>query len=255
MAIIKVPTKQFLFKCKRAIEHRRPHVDAFTVILESQNTGNSHLPHVRARSIMNAQDSLYNDLRQFLKDNGEGFSADLARSVGDGFLRHLTSALFPLELHFLNSLRNDRHNREDPAPYPEFGAFLGRKAHGHKAYRPCLLTVVQNLQEIWIGMGCLLAKDENWIVFSPKLKILSNTIQGYAKRISSQAERQLSLVTLEEPARNMRTAFNVSVVEVLPFNVVLPANLRVINKELEDNKAYVRMDVNPLMEGFSKWQR
>jgi hypothetical protein len=59
-------------------------------------------------------------------------------------------------------------------------------------------------------MGYLLAKDENWIVFSPKLKILSNAIQGYAERVSSQAERQLSLVTLEEPARNVRTASDVS---------------------------------------------
>ena len=53
-------------------------------------------------------------------------------------------------------------------------------------------------------MGYPLAKDENWTVFSSKLKILSNAIQGYAKRVSSQVERQINLVNLEEPrpARN-----------------------------------------------------
>ena len=93
-------------------------MNAFAVTLGSQNTGNSHLPHVLARSIMNAQDNLYNDQRRSLKDNGVGFSADLARSVGDGFLRPLTSALFPLGLNVWNSLRNDRHNRVGPAPDP-----------------------------------------------------------------------------------------------------------------------------------------
>jgi hypothetical protein len=92
-------------------------------------------------------------------------------------------------------------------------------------------------------------------VFSPKLKISSNATQGYAKRVSSQAERQLSLFTLPEPARNVRTASNVSAIKVLPFSVVLPANLLLINKELEDNEVYVRIDVNPFMDGFSKWQR
>ena len=103
LAITKIPTKHFLFKCERAVEQRRPRVNAFTVILESQNTGNSHLPPVRAKSIMNAQDNSYNDLRQFLKDHGVGFSANLARYVDDGFLRHLTSALFPLGLNVWNS--------------------------------------------------------------------------------------------------------------------------------------------------------
>ena len=55
--------------------------------------------------------------------------------------------------------------------------------------------------------------------------------------------------------RNVQTALNVALVEVLPFHVVLLANLRVFNKELQDNEVYVRMDVNPFMEGFSKWQK
>jgi hypothetical protein len=255
MAISEIPTKHFLFRCERAIEQRRPLVNAFTVILGSQNTGNNHLPRARARSVMNAQDNLYNDLRQFLKDHGVGFPADLAGSVGDSFLRHLSTSLFPLGLNVWNSLTNDRHNRVGPAPDPEFSVFFGRKALGHKADRPCFLTVVQNLQELWFGMGYLLEKDDNWKLFSPKLKTLSNAIQGYAKRVSSQAERQLNLITLDEPVRNVQTASNVAVVEVLPFHGVLPTNMRVLNKELQDNEVYVPMDVNPFMAGLSKWQR
>ncbi len=53
----------------------------------------------RARSVMNAQDNnLYNDLRQFLKDHGVGFPADLSGLVGDSLLRHLFTTLFPLGL-------------------------------------------------------------------------------------------------------------------------------------------------------------
>ena len=78
---------------------------------------------------MNAQDNLYNDLRQILKNYGVEFYADLVRSVGDGFLRHLTSApLFSLGLNVGKYFRKDRHNRVIPAPYPKFGAFWGRKA-------------------------------------------------------------------------------------------------------------------------------
>ena len=54
MAMSKVPTKHFLFMCEWAIEQRRPLVNAFTAILESQNTGNSLLPLTRAISVMNA---------------------------------------------------------------------------------------------------------------------------------------------------------------------------------------------------------
>ncbi len=50
-----------------------------SVIMESQNNGNNHLPHARARSIMNAQDNVNNDLRQILKHYGIRFFMDLAR--------------------------------------------------------------------------------------------------------------------------------------------------------------------------------
>ena len=97
---------------------------------------------------MTAHDTLYNDLRQLLKNYKVGFSADLAASVGDGFLRHLSSTLFPLGLDGWNSLINDKHHCVDPAPDSEFSDFLGRKTLGHKANRPCLLTLVQILQEL-----------------------------------------------------------------------------------------------------------
>jgi len=104
-------------------------------------------------------------------------------------------------------------------------------------------------------MGYLVEKDDNWKLFSPKLKTLSNAIQGYANRVSIKAERQLNLITLDEPVRNVQTAYNVAVVEILPFHVVLPTNMRVLNKELQDNEVYVPMNVNPFMVGLSKWQR
>jgi len=116
MAITEVPTKHFLFKCERLLVQRRPRGNAFTVILESQNTGNCHLPPARVKSVMNAHDTLYNHLRQLLKDHKLGFSANLAPFVGDGFLRHLSSTFFPLGLSAKSSLTNDRHNRVGPVP-------------------------------------------------------------------------------------------------------------------------------------------
>ena len=116
MAIIKMPTKHFLFKCERHVTQRRPRGNAFTEILESQNNGNCQLPPARVRSVMNAHDTLYNDLRHFLIDHKVGCFAYFAAFVGDGFLRHLSSSLFPLGLNNRNSLINDKHNRINPKP-------------------------------------------------------------------------------------------------------------------------------------------
>jgi hypothetical protein len=88
--------KRFTFKCFRTLETRRPRVDSFTVLMASQTIAFVHLPHVRARCVMTARDVLYNDLRQYLKDQGVGFPADLAASLGDEFMKHLSSAIFPL---------------------------------------------------------------------------------------------------------------------------------------------------------------
>jgi hypothetical protein len=92
-------------------------------------------------------------------------------------------------------------------------------------------------------------------VVSPKLNIMSNLIQAYARQTSSQAERQLNLISQEEPARNVEMASNVVIVEILPLNTILPSNLRTLNRELQDRHVYMPMDVNTFMKGFSGWQR
>jgi hypothetical protein len=107
---------------------------------------------------MHGKDMLYNDLRQYLQVDGVGFPRDLCISVGEEFLKHLTSALFPLSLGVWKQL-NDAHNRGGAAPYPKFGAFCGRKVMGHKKDKPCTINVVQHLQELWIGMGKLLETE------------------------------------------------------------------------------------------------
>jgi hypothetical protein len=61
MTISEVPTKHFLFKFERSVEQRRHRVNAFNVILESQNARNNHLFPMRAKRVMNVQDNLYND--------------------------------------------------------------------------------------------------------------------------------------------------------------------------------------------------
>ena len=66
MAITEVPIKQFMFKCERPAEQRRPRGNAFTITLESQNARNRHIPPVRVISIINAHVNLYNDLRRLL---------------------------------------------------------------------------------------------------------------------------------------------------------------------------------------------
>jgi hypothetical protein len=110
---------------------------------------------------MNARDILYNDFRNYLKEQEVGFPGDDASSLGDEFIEHFTSALFPLSQSVWKHL-NDPHDRRRAAPDPEFFVFFGRKVMGHKADRPCLIIVVKHLQEVWIGMGKVLTKGINW---------------------------------------------------------------------------------------------
>ncbi len=107
---------------------------------------------------MTARGILYNDFHNYLNDQEVGFPGDDASSLGDDeFIKHFTSALFSLSQSVWKHL-NDPHNRHCAAPNPEFFVFFGRKVMGHKADRPCLITVVQDLQEVWIGMGKVLTK-------------------------------------------------------------------------------------------------
>jgi hypothetical protein len=57
---------------------------------------------------------------------------------------------------------------------------------------------------------------------SRKLKNLSNLIQAYAGRISSQAERKLSLIRALVPARGVETASNVTIVSPLELQASYP---------------------------------
>jgi len=253
MAMTEIPTKTFTFKCFRRVEDRRPRVNAIAAMMATWDTGNIHLPPVRARFVMNARDDLYNDLRQYLHDEEVGFSADLAKTLGNEFLKHLSSALFPLGQNIWKAL-NDRHNRGGAAPDPKFSSFFGRKVLGHKADMPCMLTFVQHLQDLWIGFGKLTEKD-NWPVVSLKIKHLSSLIQSYASRISSQAERQSNLANAEEPARSVETASFISIVDPLPHSATLPPSLILLNRKLQDLDVYVPMDAITFMDGFSGWQR
>ncbi len=90
---------------------------------------------------------------------------------------------------------------------------------------------------------------------SRKLKHLSHLTQAYAGRISSQAERQLNLISSVIPARTIESASNVTLVSPLPFHAKLPSILVPLNMKLQDLDVYVPVDVNPYMEGFEYWQR
>jgi len=121
-----------------------------------------------------------------LKDRGARFSADLASSVGDEFLKHITYAILPLSLIIWTSI-NNKHNRGGASPDQEFKVFFGRKIIGYKADKPSMTTIVQRLQELWFDMGKI-ATEENWLEVSAKEKHLS-LIQNCAHRISSQFMR------------------------------------------------------------------
>jgi len=228
-AMAEVPTKRFTFKCFRPIEHQRYRVNPIVVMLARQSS-QCILPDPRVRAVMTARDILYNDFRTYLKEQEVGFTSDDASSLGDEFIKHFTYALFPLTRSAWRQL-NDPHNRHCAAPDPEFFVFFGRKVMGHKADLPCLVTVVQHLQDVWIGMGKVITKG-NWPVVSPKLKNLANSIQKYAQRISNQAERQMQLINRDEPARTVETASNVSVIEALPLYSFLPSSLYHLNQSI-----------------------
>jgi hypothetical protein len=170
MAMTEVPTKKFTFRCIRPVEDRRPVLrDPIQFMMSRSTSLYVHLPPPRARTVMTARDVLYNDLREYLTTQKVGFNDDLAHSLGDEFLKNLSSALFPLSKSVWKAI-NDKHNRRGPAPDPEFAAFFGRKILGHKADRPCMPTVVQHLQDLWLGMGKTLKYGVNWLAVSLKIQ-------------------------------------------------------------------------------------
>jgi hypothetical protein len=102
---------------------------------------------------MTTRDVLYNDFREYLTTQKVGFNDDLAHSLGDEFLKTLSKSVW--------KAINDTHNRRGPAPDPEFAVFFGRKILGNKVDRPCMPTVVQHLQDLWLGMGKTLKHGVN----------------------------------------------------------------------------------------------
>ncbi len=74
---------------------------------------------------------MYNDLRQFLHYQGVGFPRIICLSVGDKFLKHMTSSLLPLILDMWKTI-DDSHNRGGAAPDLELGEKIGRKNLGQK---------------------------------------------------------------------------------------------------------------------------
>jgi hypothetical protein len=253
LAMSEVPTKRFTFKCHRLVEDRQSRQDLVVAMMVQRNSGDLHVPPVRARLVMTGKDNLYNDIRKYLQDNEVVFSADLADSVGDEFLKHLTYALFPLSSNHWKSL-HDTHNRGGAAPDPEFGVFFGRKILGHKVYNPCLPSVVQHLQDMWFGMGIILKKG-NWPVVSLKIKHLLTLIQKYAERTCSQTERQKRLFNTELHARNIENSTHVCIFEPLLIRLVLPPDPLHLNTNILKLVFYVRMEVNNYMEGRVAWQR
>jgi hypothetical protein len=253
LAIAEVPTKKFSFSCTRHVEARPPPTNVVVVMMMQSVSGNTHLPCARAYQKMTGKDVLYNDLRIYLKEQGVGFPADLATSVGDDFLSNLAEIIFPLSVDVWRAL-NDSHNRGGAAPEQEFSGFFGRRVYCKKKDRPNYSNVLQHIQDVWMGTHAIVKKG-NWPVVACKLKHLLFLITKYTKRIMGQGERQQALNRSEEPARTAEVASNVVTVEALPANKTMPENLARIRRDLTYADLYSLVDTSTYMDGMSKWQR
>jgi hypothetical protein len=166
---------------------------------------------------------------------------------------HLTAASFPLN-HNVWKVINDKHNRGGHAPDPDFGVFFGHKCIGHKLERHSMMLTVQHLQDLWIGMGKLVIKD-NWHAVALNIRHFSSLIPKYTECISSQVERQLNRINTEHPARDIEIAPHVAIIEPLTSSVTLPYQLHRLNLDFSRVHLYVRLEVNPFMKGLVTWQR
>jgi hypothetical protein len=102
-------------------------------------------------------------------------------------------------------------------------------------------------------MGTILT-EEKWPELTLKIKYLSSLIQNFAHRISSQAVRQAKLYSTKQSARSVDNATHVAIVEPLLLRLTLPRELFHLNTKLMHHDEYVRMEVNPFMEGLVAWQ-
>ncbi len=87
-----------------------------------------------------------------------------------------------------------------------------------------MLTVVQHLQDLWLGMEKTLKLGVNWPAVSLKIELFPELIQKYAQRIESQAERQMRLISTQVPARTVETASNVCIIEPLRMSATFTSN-------------------------------
>ena len=97
--------------------------------------GNMHLPCARAFRKMTGKDTLYNDFRDYLREQGVGFPHDLASTLGDDFLSNLSEVIFPLSSKVWRAL-NDKHNRGGAAPEQEFAVLFGKGSTPRKRTIP-----------------------------------------------------------------------------------------------------------------------
>jgi len=253
LAITEVPTKRFWFSCTRPVEARPPPANAMVVLMMQSVSGSLHLPCARAYRKMTGKDVLYNDFRDYLKEQGVGFPADVASSVGDDFISNIAAAIFPLSSKVWHAL-NDSHNRGGAATEPEFSDFFGRRVYSKKLDRPNYPLILQHLQEVWIGTNVIIKKG-NWPLVACKLKHLFLLIEKYVKRIISQGERQNEMEHNKEPARTTEVASNVTTIEALPASRALSTTLESISNDLVYAELYSVIDTNAYMKGVSKWQR
>jgi hypothetical protein len=96
---------------------------------------------------------------------------------------------------------------------------------------------------------------ENWPSVSLKITNLLLVIQTCYQRISSQAERQINLISSAQPARTLENASNVATINPLQLSKDICDLLITLNIAMMDRDVYIRMDLNPFMVTFLIWQR
>ena len=119
LAIAEMPTKKFAFYCTRPVEAHPPPSNAMVLLMTNAVSGNNHLPCARAYRKMTRKDVLYNDFRDYMREQGVGFPHYLASSLGDDFLSNLYVIFFSLSCKAWQAL-NEKHNRGGVAPDREF---------------------------------------------------------------------------------------------------------------------------------------
>ena len=148
LAIAEVPTKKFSFYCTHhvgGLEALPPPSNALVFLMTSAVSHNTQLPCARLYRKMTRKDTLYDDFRGYLREQGVGcFPHDIASSLGDDFLSNLSAIFFPLSCKVWQAL-NDKHNRGGVAPEQEFDAFFGSKVYCKKADRPNYSLLLEHI--------------------------------------------------------------------------------------------------------------